>query len=345
LPEPRKFDYSIPFAGRRIGATHPVLVIAEIGINHEGSAEACARMIEEAAGAGADAIKLQTVDADENYMPGTESHQVFSNSALSREETARMFDLARERGLEPFTTTGDFATLDWVDRLEPAAHKISSGLLTNLPLIRHAAATGRTLLMSIGMAEVSDIDAAVATVREGAERAFGLFQCTSIYPAPPETLNLAAIAWLERRYRAPAGFSDHALGIEAAAMAVAAGGRMIEKHFSLDSSRSGFDHHLSLEPAAFARMVEGIRAVETMMGSPDGRLSETERDNAKRLHRCLVARRDIAAGTAIGADDIGIMRVEPGRQGLAPRAYDEVLGRRVVRDLPRHTPIGKDDLA
>ena len=126
----------LAFGQRRIGASEPVLIIAEIGVNHEGDAEVCTRMIGEAAKAGADAIKLQTMDADENYVPGTESHTLFSNCALSEEETAHMFDMARDLNLDAFTTCGDARTLEWVDRLNPAAHKISSGLLTHTPMIR-----------------------------------------------------------------------------------------------------------------------------------------------------------------------------------------------------------------
>ena len=185
---------AVPFGSRVIGPGAPVAVIAEIGINHEGDAGTCARMIEAAAAAGADAIKLQTIDADENYVRGTESYELFHKSGLGREGTAEMFEFARRNGVEPFTTAGDPATLEWVDRLAPAAHKFSSGLLTNGPLIRRAAETGRTLLMSTGMAEVADVDAAVAAAVGDGRRPVGLFQCTSLYPAPPETLNLATCA-------------------------------------------------------------------------------------------------------------------------------------------------------
>jgi len=330
------------FGGRQIGPGCPVVVIAEIGINHEGDAEACARMIEAAARAGADAVKLQTIDADENYVRGTASHAVFGGAGLSPEETARMFDLARGRGLEVFTTAGDFPTVDWVDALGPAGHKISSGLLTNLPLIRHAAAKGRPLLMSTGMAQHGDIDAAVAGAREGGAAGVALFQCTSLYPAPPETLNLAVIAWLERRYAAPAGLSDHSLGTEAAALAVAAGAHLIEKHLSLDPSRPGYDHAVSLDPEGFAEMVRRVRGAEVMMGEAEKHLSAAEGESAARFHRCLVARRDIAAGEAFSARNLGLKRPLPGTTGLAPRHYEALIGRQAARALKADEPVGAD---
>lgn len=333
---------SIRFGSRCIGPGHPVVVIAEIGINHEGSAEVCARMIEEAGRAGADAIKLQTMDADENYVRGTESHALFSDCSLTQEETAQMFDLARAKGMEPFTTSGDFRTIDWVDRLNPAAHKISSGLLTTLPIIRYAARTGRPLLMSTGMAEGADIDAAVAAAREGAASGVALFQCTSVYPAPPETLDLAAIGWLSRRYTVPAGLSDHSIGTEAAALSVAAGARMIEKHFTLDSSRPSFDHRLSLDPKSFAEMVGRVRAAEAMMGQAGKHPAEVERTNAPRFHRILVARRDIAAGEVFDANNLALKRPLPGSVGLAPRHYDTVIGRHAARALRADEPVAAE---
>lgn len=334
----------IPFGSRRIGPGAPVLVIAEIGINHEGVVETCARMVEAAAHAGADAIKLQTVDADANYVGGTESHRVFSVASLTREETARMFSLARANGLEVFTTAGDPATLKWVNQLDPAAQKISSGLLTHLPLIREAARTGRPLLMSTGMAEPADIDAAVAAAREGGAEAIGLFQCTSLYPAPPETLDLAVIGWMEETYGVPAGFSDHSLGGEAAVLSVAAGARMIEKHFTLDPSRPGYDHQLSLDPQGFARMVDAVRAAERMMGDGRKTLTPDQADMARRMRRYLVAARDVAAGSVIGLEDIGVMRMPDGRVGLAPKHYDHLVGVRAIRELPRFAPFTEEFL-
>ncbi len=330
---------SVPFGARRIGGGEAVLVIAEIGINHEGDPEVCARMIDEAAGAGADAVKLQTIDAEENYARGTESHALFSRAGLSREETARMFELARQRGLEVFTTAGDFATIDWVTALEPAAHKISSGLFTNLPLIRYAARSGRALLMSTGMAEAAQIEAAMSAAREAGAGGLALLRCTSLYPAPPESLNLAAIAWLERRYRVPAGFSDHSLGTEAAALATAAGARMIEKHLSLDPSRPGYDHPVSLDPSGFAEMVRRVRAAEAMLGRAEKWLSSAEREAADRFHRVLVARTEIAAGELFDERNLALKRPPPGSRGLAPELYERVIGRRARRALSPDEPV------
>lgn len=334
----------LAFGQRRIGASEPVLIIAEIGVNHEGDAEVCTRMIGEAAKAGADAIKLQTMDADENYVPGTESHTLFSNCALSEEETAHMFDMARDLNLDAFTTCGDARTLEWVDRLNPAAHKISSGLLTHTPMIGLAARTGRTLLMSTGMATEEDVDEAVAMARRHGPGSVGLFQCTSVYPAPPEAMNLAGIAWLNHRYGVPAGLSDHSDGVDAAALSVAAGARMIEKHFTLDRTRPSYDHRLSLEPDRFATMVGRVREAETMLGAPGLGLSGDEQTSRRKYHRCLVARRSIESGEALDATNVCVKRPLPDKRGLEPKHFDAVIGRRTTRALAANEPITPDIL-
>ena len=328
---------AIAFGTRRIGAGEAVLVIAEIGINHEGDAETCARMIEQAAQAGADAIKLQTIDADLNYAPDTESHRLFKAAELTREQTTRMFALARERGVEPFTTIGDLATLAWVDALNPAGYKISSGLLTCTPIIERAARTSRPLLMSTGMAEIADIDRAVEAAVAAGSRDVALFQCTSLYPAPWDTLDLAAIRWLEDRYGIPVGFSDHSTGSEAAPLSVAAGAVMVEKHFSLDPKRPGFDHALSLDPREFRRMVDSIRLAETAHGRPEKQLQPETRATRQRMSRYLGVTMPVAAGERLDETNLSFLRLANAPDALPASDFDKVNGARATRDLEAFT--------
>ena len=324
---------SISFGDRRIGQGHPVVLIAEVGVNHEGDVEVCAEMIRAAAKAGADSIKLQTIDADENYVRGTTSYALFSRAALSPDETARMFDLSRQLGMEPFTTAGDFATIDWVEKLDPAAHKVSSGMMTNTPIVSYIAAKGRSMLISTGMAEVSEIDETIESARQSGSGELGIFQCTSEYPAPIETLNLSAMSWFRERYGVPIGFSDHSLGTEAPVLSVAAGATMIEKHFTLDTTRPSFDHGISLNPAGFAELVKGVRRAETMLGTADKQLSSNEHEKRALMHRILVARHPIAAGDTFDTQNVGFKRPLPGTKGLPPHDYENVLGRIARYDL------------
>ena len=326
---------SFPFGARRIGIGEPVLVIAEIGINHEGDAEVCARMIEQAAASGADAIKLQTIDADRNYAPDTESHRLFKASELDRGTTARMFTLAREHGTEPFSTVGDLATLEWIETLAPAGSKISSGLLTCRPVIARAARTGKPVLMSTGMAEIEDIDGAIESAR--GVGGVALFQCTSIYPAPLEMLDLNGIHWLEQRYGVPVGFSDHSIGPEAAALAVAAGAVMIEKHFSLDPSRPGYDHPLSLDPKGFRLMVEGIRRAEIARGQPGKHTRPETRAVRQRMSRYLGVVVHVAVGERLDEKNLSFLRLADPKGALPAAAFDEVVGARATRRLEAFT--------
>ena len=334
----------ISFGSRRIGPREAVVIIAEIGINHEGDENRCAEMIRDAAGSGADAIKLQTIDPDSNYAKGTESHAIFSRGWLSPDATARMFDLSKELGLEPFTTTGDLETLAWVDALEPAAHKISSGLLTHTPFISAAAATGKPLLMSTGMAEIDDVDIAVRCGREANANGIGVFQCTSLYPAPIETLNLRTVSWLQERYQLPVGFSDHSEGTEAAALSVAAGAQMIEKHFSFDTRRPGFDHGISLTPHDFDIMVRKVRDAEAMLGHAEKNLTETERKKAVLMHRCLVAARDLEMGETLTRENTALKRPLAGQRGVSPKEHATAFGKRAGRAFTADEAIASDDL-
>jgi len=338
LPEP------IPFGRRWIGPGHPTVVIAEIGINHEGDEAVCARMIEEAARAGADAIKLQTVVADDNYVPGTPSYALYKRAEFSRDATARMFDHARKLGLEAFTTCSDPEFLAFVDGLAPAAHKISSGLLTAESVIRQVARTGRPVLLSTGMADWPLVERAVAAARAAAAKHVGVFQCTSIYPAPPELLNLAVIRGIGERLGVVAGFSDHSIGHEAAPIAVAAGAMMIEKHLSLDPTRPDFDHAISLDPKGLASMVAGIRRVETMLGSSVKQPVGAEIEKAKTMRRFLVLRRDVEKGQVLTPLSVGVFRAPPGAGQIESWDMDRVVGRRVKRAMTRFAALRLSDL-
>lgn len=287
---------SIPFGRRVIGPGLPVVVIAEIGINHEGDPDACLRLVEAAARAGADAVKLQTIKASENYAPNTESFHLFSRAELTEKDTERVFRLARDLGIECFSTCGDRFSLDFVETLNPVAWKISSGLLTHLPLIRHAAKTRRTMLLSTGMTGMSEIRQALAVARDAGASHLGIFQCTSIYPTPSNAMNLKVIDSLAKKFRVPIGLSDHSLGTLASPLAVACGAQMIEKHISLDPQRPSFDHRVSLDPAGFKEMVDAIRLAESMLGDAKKNVPTPVMESAEKYLRCLASRKHIAAG-------------------------------------------------
>jgi sialic acid synthase SpsE len=246
---------SFSIGTKMVGSGHPVFVVAEAGINHGGDPQMCARMIEVAAASGADAVKLQTINADASYVKGTTSYAEFKGKEFSDEALNEMMHLADHLGIVLFSTPGDFESLDRIIRLEMPAIKISSGLMTNLPLVARAAASGLPLIISTGLAYAEEIDAVLETARTRGPSGISLLKCTALYPAPDDTINLAAIPAMAARYGVPIGYSDHTLDDLACIAAVALGATVIEKHFTLDSKLPGADHHISMEPEDFSRMV------------------------------------------------------------------------------------------
>ena len=302
-------------------------IIAEIGINHEGDVNVCKEMILAAAKCGVDAVKLQTIDADANYVKGSESYKIFKDAELTQEETAEAFYLASEYGLDVFTTAGDMKTIDWVDQLNPSHWKVSSGLLTHTPIIEYLASLKRPLLISTGMASQEDIDFAIESAKSMGNNDISLFQCTSIYPTPVEEINLSTINWLKDKYQCPVGFSDHSLGNDAVFLSIAAGATLVEKHFSLDVSRKGFDHIVSLDEKGFKQMVDRIRLAETMMGSGEKMVSDAVSKTRDKFLRYVVATQPIAIGDKFSSNNISIKRSVPGASGLEPKSYESVIGK------------------
>ncbi len=331
-------------AGRKIGSGHPVFVIAEVGVNHQGDPDLCARMIEAAADSGADAVKLQTINVEESYVPGTVSYKEFSDKELSDTAIKNLMDLAAKRNVILFSTPGDFVSLERMVRLGFPAVKISSGLMTNFPLIAAAARHRLPLIISTGLAHEPEIAAAVKTGLDNGASGLGLLKCTALYPAPDDSINLTAIPKMAERFALPIGYSDHTLDDLACIGAVALGATIIEKHFTLNSKLPGADHHISMEPEPFARMVAQIRRLQSLRG--DGVLRPVpaeERVRAER-HRCLIARTDIAEGEVFTSANVALKRPLPGRAGLAADRYEGVLGRPASRTLRKDEPITADDV-
>ena len=301
-------------------------IIAEIGINHEGDVGVCEQMITAAAEIGVDAVKLQTINPDANYVIGSESYDIFKGSELTQEETARMFDLASKCNLDIFTTAGDIETITWVNQLNPSHWKISSGLLTHIPIVSHLASLGKPLIVSTGMASIDDIDLAIDTIKSNGNVDVSLLQCTSIYPTPIEDINLSTINWLSDRYGLPVGFSDHSLGDDAVFLSIGAGASIIEKHFSLDISRPGFDHKISLDPPALKKMVSRIRLAEQMMGSYEKTVTKSISITRDKYLRYLVALHPIKPGDIFSSSNLGVKRSVTGVSGIEPKFYENIIG-------------------
>jgi N-acetylneuraminate synthase len=340
----------VTVAGRRIAMGEPMWVIAEISANHNGDLGRALELIRAAAGAGADAVKFQTYTADSMTLdldtgpfrigPGTlwegrGLHELYQEAATPYEWHDDLFAEAERCGIVPFSTPFDAAAVDFLERYEPAVHKIASFELVDLALIRHAAATGRVLIMSTGMATADEVDAAVEAATEGGAGGVVLLRCNSGYPAPPEEMDLRTIPDMAERWAVPVGLSDHTLGSTAAVTAVALGACVLEKHVTLARSDGGPDAAFSLEPDELGDLVTSVREAEAALGSV--RYGPAEREAASlAFRRSLFVVEDVAAGELL--TEANVRAIRPG-DGLAPRHLDDVLGHRATQAIERGTPL------
>ena len=347
---------TIRIGAREIGAGQPCFVIAEAGVNHNGSLEMARRLVDAAVQAGADAVKFQTFRSEKVVSPFAPkaNYQVETTGAaesqlemvkkleLPPEAFRDLRDHCRRQGILFLSTAFDEESADLLQELEVAAFKVSSGEVTNLPFLEHIARKGKPLIVSTGMCELEEVRTAVETVRRAGTRELALLHCVSSYPAPAASANLRAMETLRQTFGVPVGFSDHTLGIAVPLAAVALGACVIEKHMTLDCSLPGPDHRASLDPGDFAAMVKSIRAVQSSLGDGQKRPAPEERNTAEVARRSLVTMCAIPAGTVIQAEHIAALR--PGT-GLSPGLRAQVLGKRARRDIPAGTPLTWEMLA
>jgi N-acetylneuraminate synthase/N,N'-diacetyllegionaminate synthase len=347
---------SVPIGDRIVGRGAPCLVVAEIGVNHNGDVELARQLVDAAAAAGADAVKLQTFRADAVASPsavkaayqlettgsGESQLEMLSRLELSPDDHRLIASRAAERGLLFLSTPFDAESAALLDDLDVAAFKVASPDLTNLPFVEHLARMGRPLILSTGMAEIGEIDEAVAAVRAAGNDELILLQCVSSYPAPVDEQNLRTIPTMAARWNVPVGFSDHTVGAAAALAAVALGAALLEKHFTLDRSLEGPDHRASTEPDAFAELVAGVRDVERALGDGVKRPTPAEAANRELVRRSLAAAADLPAGTVL--EPAMLVSLRPGT-GIPPTRSRDVIGRRVNRDVARGELLSLDDFA
>ncbi len=324
-----------------------VLVVAEIGNNHEGSYALAEELVGKAAEAGAAAVKFQTFRTDHVVDPRDEERfERMKRFELSEDEFARLGRHARGAGLLFISTPLDLGSARFLGEIADAL-KIASGDNTFYPLIEQAAESGKPLMVSTGLADLAQIRR-VASVVEGiwrtldAEQDLALLHCVSGYPVPADQANLAAIPLLRRELDCTIGYSDHTIGTEAAVMAVAMGARIIEKHFTIDNHYSDFrDHRISADPETMKRLVDKVRDAQAMLGDPERMVQACELDGVVGYRRSIAAARALEAGTVIDRDDITWLR--PG-DGLDPGREDLVLGKRLRRPLAQGEQISPDDV-
>ena len=331
----------------KIGAidlSREVLVIAEIGNNHEGDFGRATELIHAAVDAGAQAVKFQTIQP-ERLVSATQAARIeqLARYAFSRDQFAELAGIARAAGAMFLSTPFTSDVLPWLGPLVPA-FKISSGDNNFTPLLEAVAATGKPILLSTGMSDMAAIKQACTTIENVPQWGeIALLHCVSAYPTPPEQANLRAIATLARETGKVVGYSDHTFGVDAAVLSVALGARIIEKHFTLSKTQSDFrDHALSADPTEMAKLVQQVTLAQTLLGTGEKVLQEGEMPTAAAARRSIVARAALPAGHLLADADLDWLR--PGG-GLAPGKQDLILGRRLNQAVARGEMIKPDMVA
>ena len=330
---------------------HRALIIAEAGVNHDGNIEQAIQLIDVAADAGADLVKFQTFDAKALATANAElaayqenapdladaSHDagqlaMLKRLQLSEEDHLTLIAHCEARGIGFFSTAFDLESLDFLARLCAERFKVPSGEITNLPYLRRIASFQKDVIMSTGMAELSEIGEAIGCLEAAGlpKDKITLLHCTTEYPAPIEEVNLRAMRAMGNMFGLPVGYSDHTDGIDVAIAAVAMGASVIEKHFTLDKNLPGPDHSASLEPEALKAMVGGIRRIECALGSAQKQRTASERKNVQLVRKSIVAARAISADEIFSEENLTVKRPAT---GLSPMLWDGVIGQRASRSF------------
>jgi N-acetylneuraminate synthase len=336
---------TVTIAHKTVGEDSPVFIIAEAGCNHNGDTNLAKQLIDVAVEAGADAVKFQTFITDElvtqqaekadyqkiNTGDGNETqYALLKKLELSFDNFKTLKAYCERKGIAFLSTPFDYRSVDFLDELEIPAFKIASGEITNIPFLSYIARKKKPVILSTGMSTLEEVEKAEEALRQTHNAELVLLHCTSEYPVPVEDVNLRAMNTLYHRFNVPVGLSDHTVGSAIALAAVALGASVIEKHFTLDKSLPGPDHALSLEPQELTRLVQNIRSVEKALGNGIKAPAESEKSIMDSARKSIVAATNIKKGELLSEHNLTVKR--PGT-GMSPSRWNDVLGRRAVRNF------------
>ncbi len=329
-------------------------IIAEMSGNHNQSLDNALKIVEKAAQSGAHAIKLQTytadtmtldikrsefnIDDEKSLWDGNNLYELYNIAYTPWEWHKPLMKCANDLGLVCFSTPFDDTAVDFLEDLDVPAYKIASFENIDLPLIKKVAATKKPIIISTGMATISEIDEAVVTAKENGCSDLILLKCTSTYPASPKYINLKTIPHMRKLFNCEIGLSDHTLGIGTALGAVAFGASVIEKHFTLDRSKGGVDSAFSIEPSELSQLVKESKQVWQSIGAVSYGPTQEERKSIE-LRRSIYITKDLKKGELLSEENI--RRIRPGN-GLPPKYYELVIGRKVNSDVQMGTPLSWD---
>lgn len=329
-----------------------IFVIAEAGVNHNGSPEIARKMIDAAVEAGADAVKFQTFKADSLVRKDAQKAAYQQNNAADKSESQyemlkkleltevvhrELIDYCKAKGIMFLSTPFDTDSIRMLVECGISIMKVPSGEITNYPYLREIARTGKPVIMSTGMCELQEVKDAVRVLKESGSNEITLLHCNTEYPTPMQDVNLRAMCTLKEELGLPVGYSDHTQGIEVPIAAAAMGAVVIEKHFTLDRNMEGPDHKASLEPEELRAMVQAIRNIEVAMGDGIKRPSASEMKNRDVARKSIVAKMNIRKGEVFTEENLTAKR--PGN-GISPMQWNDVIGLKADKDYEQDEMIG-----
>lgn len=334
----------IKIGNKIIGDGNPAFIIAEAGVNHNGDINIAKELIDKAVIAKVDAIKFQTFNTEKlvtgyaemaNYQKDNigrvdSQFNMLKKLELTHENFKDLKEYCKHKEIMFLSTPFDFESADFLASIDMEAYKISSGDLTNIPLLRHIAKYNKPIILSSGMATLSDIEDAISAINHCGNLQVAVLHCTSNYPAKLENVNLNAMGTIKNAFKVVSGYSDHTKGITIAIAAATMGANIIEKHFTIDKTMEGPDHKASLSPLELSDMVQAIRDVEMALGTGIKRYNSSEVDTMKAARKSIVAARDIQKGDTVNLVDLDYKR--PGT-GLSPKHYIDIVGKKINRDI------------
>jgi N,N'-diacetyllegionaminate synthase len=325
-----------------------VLIIAEAGVNHNGSVETAKRMIDKAVEAGADVIKFQTFKSEKLVSKSAKQAEYQKRNIANAENDSQLdmlkkleltesdhnelMDYCAKKQIRFFSTAFDMESIDYLHSLHVGLWKIPSGEITNYPYLKKIAQFGEPVILSTGMCEMEDVEAALKVLTDNGlnKDKISILHCNTEYPTPFKDVNLLAMNELKERFGVKVGYSDHTKGIEVPIAAVALGAEIIEKHFTLDRNMEGPDHKASLEPDELTAMVSAIRNIELALGDGHKTISESERKNIAVARKSIVAAKNIKAGEVFNEFNLTVKR--PGN-GVSPMKWENVIGKVAKKDF------------
>jgi len=345
----------INIAGRQIGVGEPCFILAEAGVNHNGSLELALHMVDAAVAAGVDGIKFQTFKTDKlvSFKAPKANYQAhWTGSNGSQMEMIKQLELTfenfevisrycSERGIIFLSTPFEEESADFLESIGMAAYKMASGELTNLPFQAHVARKGNPMIVSTGMSTMTEISDTVSIIHESGNPPLMLLHCTSNYPTSAQEVNLRAMHTLSSSFHVPVGYSDHTEGIEISGIAVALGACLLEKHFTLDRQMPGPDHQASLEPGELAALVQSVRRIETALGTGEKIPTRSEENTALVARKSLHLRTDLPARHSLKTDDLVALR--PGT-GISPSMLDHVVGHQLKKAMHAGSMLRESDI-